>query len=131
MKRGNTRMGLFTLEGANALLPWLKPRMAELMAIRQRVSRRQAALESIINQPHGPNGGNRAASEVVADMARFEQLVEEINNQGCLLKDINLGLVDFPAEMGNRIVYLCWQFGEEEIAWWHDVDAGFAGRQPL
>jgi hypothetical protein len=50
---------------------------------------------------------------------------------GCILKDINTGLVDFPTVRKGREVFLCWQHGEPEIAFWHDVDAGFAGRQPL
>ena len=65
-------------------------------------------------------------------------LVEEINNLitqstnlGCEVKDIDLGLIDFPSWRDQRVVYLCWKLGEEEIAYWHELDAGFASRQPL
>jgi hypothetical protein len=57
--------------------------------------------------------------------------VHEIEESGVHLKDVQLGLVDFPAERDGERIYLCWQFGEPEVAFWHTLDAGFAGRQPL
>lgn len=122
---------LFTVEEANALLPKIEPRVAELLAIRQRINARQPALARVIEEESRTNGGNQAASETVVDLERFEQLITEINGLGCLLKDVNTGLIDFPAEIDGRVVYLCWQFGEEEVRWWHDLEAGYAGRQPL
>src|SRR5437773_2777105 len=61
----------------------------------------------------------------------LDGIVEEIEASGAHLKDVQLGLVDFPAELEGEIVYLCWQFGEPEVAFWHRIDDGFAGRQPL
>ena len=122
---------LFTVKEANALLPAIRPRIAELMAIRQRIHARQPALAQVVNTQPRANGGNRAASDTVADLDRFERLIGEINELGCLLKDINMGLIDFPAEMGDRLVYLCWQYGEDEVEWWHDLETGYAGRRPL
>lgn len=122
---------LFTIEEANALLPAIEPRVAELLAIRQRISKRQPALARVIHNEPRTNGGNRAASDTVVDLERFERLINEINSRGCLLKDVNTGLIDFPAEIGGRVVYLCWQYGEDEVSWWHDLEAGYAGRQPL
>lgn len=122
---------LFTVEEANALLPEIRPRIAELIAIRQRVRDRQPALARIIHTDYPTNGGNRAASQTVVDLERFERLINEINELGCLLKDVNVGLVDFPAEINGREVYLCWQYGEDKVEWWHDVEAGYAGRRPL
>jgi hypothetical protein len=58
-------------------------------------------------------------------------LAEEVQEMGCELKGIEEGLIDFRAEMGGREVYLCWKFGEGRIDWWHELDTGFAGRQPL
>lgn len=64
--------------------------------------------------------------------AQVAQVVETIEAYGCLLKDIDQGLIDFPWEMEEgRIVFLCWQFGEPAVIAWHPVDAGFAQRQPL
>jgi hypothetical protein len=61
----------------------------------------------------------------------LDGLVREIEETGAHLKDVELGLVDFPAERDGEIVYLCWQSGEPEVAFWHRVEDGFAGRQPL
>jgi hypothetical protein len=61
----------------------------------------------------------------------LEAVVGEIEGTGAVLKDVQLGLIDFPAEREGEEIYLCWQFGEPEVAFWHRVDEGFAGRQPL
>ncbi len=64
--------------------------------------------------------------------AQIAQTAEKIEAYGCLLKDIDQGLVDFPWEMEeDRVVFLCWQFGEPAVIAWHPVEAGFAQRQPL
>jgi len=62
---------------------------------------------------------------------RLRELVDELSELGVLLKDSRCGLVDFPARYQNRVVYLCWRLGEENITHWHEVDAGFTGRQPI
>lgn len=61
----------------------------------------------------------------------IDATVGEIEESGVHLKDIKLGLIDFPAERHGEVIYLCWQFGEPEVAFWHRVEDGFAGRQPL
>ena len=61
----------------------------------------------------------------------MQKALDELDGLGVQLKDIDQGLVDFPSRRDGRVVYLCWRLGEETIAWWHDVDTGFAGRQPL
>lgn len=124
-------MNLFTVEEANALLPRIRPRVAELRAILQRISQRRPALARVIGKLVPTNGGNRAASDTVADLQRFERLIGEINGFGCELKDVNMGLIDFPAEINGRVVYLCWQYGEDEVMWWHELEAGYAGRRRL
>jgi hypothetical protein len=64
-------------------------------------------------------------------MRRVKRSVERIQGTGVLVKDLNRGLLDFPAERDGRIVFLCWQYGEPTVAYWHDIDAGFVGRRPL
>src|SRR6266700_1051314 len=64
-------------------------------------------------------------------MEELDGIVAEIEASGAHLKDVQLGLVDFPAELDGEIVYLCWQFGEPEVAFWHRIEDGFAGRRPL
>jgi len=58
-------------------------------------------------------------------------LIHQIQSAGAQIKDINIGLLDFSALKDGREVYLCWKFGEQDIAYWHEVDAGYAGRQPI
>ena len=65
------------------------------------------------------------------DFERFDALIHQIQDTGVLIKDINIGLLDFPALRDEREVYLCWQYGEDEITFWHEIDAGFAGRQSI
>jgi hypothetical protein len=68
---------------------------------------------------------------MVPDFEKFDALIHEIQSSGVLIKDINLGLLDFPALRSGQEVYLCWKYGEGEIAFWHEIEAGFAGRRPI
>jgi hypothetical protein len=120
----------FGLEEANAVVRMIRPLLAEVMQIRQLILDRQADAWPAVEQAAG-NGGNRAASELVQEFARLDQLVREIQATGAIIKDINVGLVDFPALRQGREVYLCWKYGEEQINFWHEIDAGFSGRRPV
>ncbi len=64
-------------------------------------------------------------------MTRIEEIIKNIQETGCVVKDFEEGLVDFPAIVGGEEVYLCWKMGEERIGYWHGMDEGFAGRKPL
>lgn len=120
----------FTLEEANETLNFIRPLMDEVQQIRKRILDKQPEAWPAIEKSVG-NGGNRALSSLVQDFERFDMLVHRIQGTNVLIKDINLGLLDFPALKDGREVYLCWQYGEGEIAYWHEVEAGFAGRQPI
>ena len=120
----------FTVAEANALLPQLRALLSQINDIRDRVNALQPELQPVLERASS-NGGGKPASDVVVDFQRFEQLVGEIGRLGCLLKDLNYGLVDFPSLRDGREVYLCWKLGEPEVSFWHDMDAGFAGRQPV
>ena len=72
-----------------------------------------------------------ATAEVDAAARRLAKLVDEINEHGAEVKDIETGLIDFPALRNGETVLLCWQLGEDEIGFWHRADDGFAGRRPL
>ena len=74
---------------------------------------------------------NETRQELAKAAAELSSLVEKVQEMGCELKDIDQGLIDFRAEREGREVYLCWKLGEPDIRWWHDLEAGFAGRQPL
>lgn len=120
----------FTLPQAKETLDHIRPLMDEVQAIRKTILEKQPEAWPAIEKSAG-NGGNRALSSMVQDFEKLEALVHRIQETGALIKDINLGLLDFPAMKDEREVYLCWQYGEEDIAFWHEIEAGFAGRQPI
>jgi len=127
----------FTPEEANAALVEIRPLVEELVATRQAhlaALERQEELERTIRG----NGGGippaelaSAAAGVEALARRLGRLVEEIAAHGAQVKDLDSGLVDFPALHRGETVLLCWRLGEDEIGWWHRVEDGFAGRRPL
>ena len=120
----------FTLPEANETLNNIRPMMDAIQEIRQAILKNQPEAWPAIEKSAG-NGGNRALSNMIEDFDKLDALVHQIQDLGVLIKDINLGLLDFPALRDGREVYLCWQYGEGEIAFWHEVEAGFAGRQPI
>jgi hypothetical protein len=120
----------FTVAEANALLPQVKLVIGELLDARQRILDAQPDLWPVLEKAIG-NGGSKKAGELLHDFRRVEESVRALNKMGCVLKDINTGLVDFPTIRNGREVLLCWRYDEPEIGFWHDPESGFAGRQPL
>jgi hypothetical protein len=120
----------FTLQEANEALHMIRPLMDEIQAIRQKILDKEPSTWTAIEKSVG-NGGNRTLSRMVQDFERLDALVHRILDLGAQIKDINIGLLDFSAMKEGREVYLCWKHGEGDIAFWHEVDAGFAGRQPI
>jgi hypothetical protein len=121
---------LFTPEEANQLLDRLRPVVDELVQARDQVSELRPDLAGALQQAM-KNGGSQATGRLMQLLQRIRKLVERIQSQGVLVKDIDQGLLDFPARHQGRIVFLCWKHGEDQIAFWHDLEGGFAGRQPL
>ena len=120
----------FTLPEANETLEFIRPLMDEVQAIREKIMSTQPEAWSAIEKSVG-NGGSRALSQIVVDFEKLDALVHQILDTGVLIKDVNIGLLDFPALRDGREVYLCWQYGEGDIAFWHEIEAGYAGRQPI
>jgi hypothetical protein len=127
----------FTPEEANAALEHVRPLVEQLVATRREHALAQERQEELERKIRGNGGGippaqlGSATAEVDAVARRLARLVDEIASHGAQVKDLDSGLVDFPALHGGETVLLCWQLGEDEIAWWHRVDDGFAGRRPL
>ncbi|MBV9174965.1 MAG: DUF2203 domain-containing protein [Chloroflexi bacterium] len=128
----------FTREEAEALLPEIDRLLAEAqnLAERLRGTERQAQAEQSRARANGQvrPGAAPAVSDAErrAIGAQLSTLLERIHDMGVVLRDIRAGLIDFPSPREGRIVYLCWRRGEPfEIRWWHEIDAGFAGRRPL
>ena len=120
----------FTIEEANEALNNIRPLMDEVQVIRQKILENQPEAWPAIEKSAG-NGGNRALSDLVQDFEKLDALVHQIQDTGAQIKDINIGLLDFSALKNGREVYLCWQHGEDDIQYWHEIEAGFAGRQPI
>jgi hypothetical protein len=118
----------FSLLEANAALRVIRPWMDEIQSIRREVMAHQPAIWSVMERSAG-NGGSTTLSRLVASFDRFDLLIHQIQDMGVLIKDINTGLLDFPALRGEREVYLCWMYGEGDIAYWHAIKDGFAGRR--
>ena len=121
----------FTLDEANFLIPWLVETFRKLELLRQEyttIQERLAGLEGA--------SGNLADSESLKASAeqlarQIEEGVEEILDQGIIIRDVSRGLVDFPSQRNGREVYLCWIGGEERIDYWHETDRGFSHRELL
>jgi hypothetical protein len=93
------------------------------MADRERAARLSGVAEG--------NGGGADGTAFAAAALRFTAGIAQIDRWGVIVRDLDTGICDFPARREGREVYLCWRVGEERIEWWHETDAGFAGRRPL
>ena len=120
----------FSLEEANAALDAIRPLMDEIQSIRKEIITHQPEIWPAIERSAG-NGGNPMLSKVAKDFDRLDTLLHRVLATGAQVKDINMGLLDFPALRNDREVCLCWKSGEGKIEYWHEVEAGFAGRRPI
>ncbi len=126
----------FTVEEANLELHRLRQWIPRIQARRSRLDVVQQKLGELSLK--AATNGNLLEEEVHSTQREVKRLTEELNklmtkiaDLGCEIKDIDQGLVDFPSLREGREVYLCWQLGEPEVAFWHERDAGFRGRRPL
>lgn len=120
----------FTVEEANAMLDVIRPLMREILDIRQVIFQKQPEVIPVLNRLLD-NGGSQAASQVALEIEQLHVLIGHLLATGVALKDINSGLVDFLSQRDGRDVYLCWRYGEESVAYWHELETGFAGRKPI
>ncbi len=128
---------LFTLEEANRLVPRLESIFRRLGPIRDQLAELQSRLSALQRQHRGngvsssPGDISRVQSELNRISQDVQDAINEIAEQGIIVRDVSSGLVDFPSVREGREVYLCWISGEERIEYWHETDRGFADRQPL
>jgi hypothetical protein len=120
----------FSLQEANTALISIRPWMDEIQIIRHEILANQPEIWSVMEKSAG-NGGNPTLSRMVKTFDRLDALIHSIQDSGAIIKDINTGLLDFPALKDGREVYLCWKYGEGDIAFWHEIEDGFAGRQSI
>jgi len=127
----------FTPVEANNALPEVRPVAERLVAVRTRMRELEEA-QSVLITAIGGNGGGYAASDLNAAQSELGGLadaalacVEKLEELGVVLKDLDLGLLDFPSERDGEEVLLCWRVGEDSVAFWHGLADGFAGRKPI
>jgi hypothetical protein len=121
----------FTIEEANRLLPQIKALVEQLRQGRRRLLNHRATAESVAQKAGGNGGGGDAATYLSDYSQTFGRGLAQLQAMGVLLKDLDRGLIDFPHQREGREVYLCWEYGEEGIDYWHETDSGYGGRQPL
>jgi hypothetical protein len=116
----------FTVDQANKALPLVKRVVADIVRAHEEVCNYQAQLETAAakEQP-------RLQSNLQQSLEHLQDYVDELTDIGCELKDYRVGLIDFIGRHKGHDVYLCWKLGEERVSHWHEIQTGFAGRQPV
>lgn len=116
----------FTLEKANRALPLVRRIVIDIVETRQRATELQTTLESLSGREH-----DRTQRDLDNAIDRLHSYLDELIDIGCELKDIQIGLIDFIGMHQGREICLCWKLGEERIGYFHEINAGFAGRIPI
>lgn len=133
------RNKIFSLEEANRLLPYLEGALAGLSALGQEVTSLRREIE-VLGAIAGSGATDdspdvrslREKEHAYSDaLGRFRASLTEVARHGCIIRDLELGLVDFYTTARDRVVCLCWRRGEPAIEHWHPIDEGFSGRRPL
>ena len=136
-ERGYKPAKLFTIEQANAMLPLVRAITSDLAHVAHEVVERRNRLQLLMAGRQLKAGDPYAEElaqiekEIEKDAARLQDYVAELRELGVEPKGAVDGLVDFPALVDGRLVFLCWKLGESEVTHWHNIDAGFSGRQSL
>jgi hypothetical protein len=118
----------YTLEEANGLLPEVRQQIAALQAARDQLVADWRQAGPALEAAH-TNGGGHEAAGYVADLSELSQHLKWFSRRGIQVKDIDRGLIDFPALRDGEEVLLCWEAAEDRVAYWHDLESGYAGRQ--
>ena len=125
-------MKIFTIQEANALLPEVRLILAKIQRAHRKLSHYREDARKASEAAERGGGGFEGGIAYATVLTELTLRIGELEGLGVQLKDFERGLVDFPSLRDGRVVLLCWQMGEgDELEWWHDVDAGFAGRTPL
>jgi hypothetical protein len=119
----------YTLEEATDELPWVVEQLVEMREARESLT--DEDVREALSAGIPGNGGGGPGKHLGEAFNRLQAAIAALQDREIVLRDLDRGLVDFPAIREEREVYLCWVEGEDEIAYWHDLDAGFAGRQEL
>ena len=119
----------YTRDEARALLPEIRQWLAELNRLRAEEERYDKRLGGL--NAEGQDTGGETVNNWIRALAGMQQILAEFQHREIILKDLSRGLIDFPALIGGREVFLCWESDEDDIEFWHDLEAGYGGREKL
>lgn len=119
----------YSLDEANSLLAKVKPVLRKLRDAKDLLTDEEA--HELLSDAAPGNGGGEAGRQVGEAFLEVRQLLGALQEAAIVVRDIDRGLIDFPAIRDGEEVYLCWELGEDSISYWHDLDDGYRGRQPL
>jgi hypothetical protein len=119
----------YTREQANALLPRVKPLLRRLRDAKDELTDTDA--HRVLADAAGGNGGGDEGVQVGEAFLEVQRLLEALNEAGLVVRDVDRGLLDFPSLRSGREVYLCWELGEDSVEFWHEIEDGYRGREPL
>jgi hypothetical protein len=119
----------YTREEAEALLPQIRRWLQRLNELRRDVERSEKRITSMMHPGHDVGGD--LVNRWIRTLAEMQELLGEFQRRDIQIKDLERGLLDFPALVGGREVFLCWEQDEDKVEFWHDLDTGFSGRERL
>ena len=119
----------YTREEARALLPQIRQWLANLNRLRKDVEKFERRLSQMSAQ--SDDIGGETVNDWIRALADMQQILVEFQRREIFIKDLDRGLIDFPAIIGGREVFLCWESDEDDVEFWHDLESGFAGRERL
>lgn len=119
----------YSREEARELLPQIRQWLESLELSRLELEKTERRLAGLM--PAGQDMGGMLVNTRVRVLAEIRETLREFERREIFIKDLGRGLIDFPALIGDREVFLCWEKEEEDIEYWHDIDSGYAGREPL
>jgi hypothetical protein len=129
---------LFSLTEAERLRSQIEPVLIEAMDVRRKLGELDEQLSALAEKIQRSGGllvSYEKTARVRIERNRLEEslrtAIEKIHSTGCLVKDLDIGLLDFPSRLNNEDVYLCWRLGEDRIRFYHRQDEGFSGRKPI
>lgn len=131
-------MKTFTLEEAESLLPVLESLLRTSIEGKKVIEELEAEYQAVRTRVFLAGGMTLDVKEAARKRATYDKTVQQVKDAvaeihaiGVQVKDLDIGLLDFPCEVDGEILLLCWKYGEQGISWYHSVEAGFAGRKPI
>jgi hypothetical protein len=119
----------YTREEAQALLPRIRQWLERLNQLRHVLERQEKRLDALMKQGH--DTGGQTVNDQVRTLADVQEVLAEFHHRQIFVKDVERGLVDFPAIIGDKEVFLCWEQDEDAVEFWHDLEGGYGGRERL